>query len=117
MEPRRADEMVRRLAAALRAVELYSPAHPLVQRSVGTLAAACAEALQAAPAVTIGFIGDEVIVDDVRLTKSSASLAGFVRGLRDRDIEKITFARGVSADEFRAFVEILADRKSRVPVS
>ncbi|MDE3156645.1 MAG: HD-GYP domain-containing protein [Acidobacteriota bacterium] len=117
MEPRRADEMVRRLAAALRAVELYSPAHPLVQRGVTALGAACTEALQAAPTVTIGFIGDEVVVDDVRLAKSSASLAGFVRGLRDRDIEKITFARGVSADEFRAFVGILADRTSRQPVA
>jgi len=116
MDPNRADDMVRRLAAALRAVELYSPGHPLVQRSVATLAASCQQALQTAPAVTIGFLGDEVVVDDVRLAKSSASLAGFVRGLRDRDIEKITVVHGVAPEEFRAFVEILADRSSTVPV-
>ena len=39
-------------------------------------------------------IGDDVVVNDARLGKGSASLTGFVRGLRDREIEKITFHRG-----------------------
>ena len=34
------DELVRRLAAGIRAAELYSPQHPLVQRSVQALAVA-----------------------------------------------------------------------------
>ena len=102
---RNPDELVRRLAAGLRAAELYAPQHPLVQRSVASLASSCSAHLSDASSVVVGFIGDDVVVNDTRLGKGSASLTGFVRGLRDREIEKITFHRGVTADEMASFVE------------
>lgn len=95
------DELVRRLAAGLRAAELYAPNHPLVQKSVAALASECATHLTDAASVVVGFIGDDVVVNDTRLGKGSASLTGFVRGLRDKEIEKITFHRGVTAEEVR----------------
>jgi putative nucleotidyltransferase with HDIG domain len=104
------EELVRRLAAALRAAELYAPGHPLVERSVGALAAACAAHLAGAAAVVVGFVGDDVVVNETRLGRGSASLTGFVRGLRDREIEKITVHRGVTRDEVRALLDVLADR-------
>ena len=116
MEQSKAEELVRRLAAALRGTELYSPAHPIVQRGIDALGAPILEALGNAPAVVIGFIGDEVVVDSARLPRGSASLVGFARGLREREIEKITFSRGVTKDEIRAFVAALGDRKSPVPL-
>jgi putative nucleotidyltransferase with HDIG domain len=111
------EELVRRLAAALRAAELYAPQHPLVQRSVTALAAGLTEQLAGTSTAVIGFIGDDVVVNDARLGKGSASLTGFVRGLRDRDIEKITFHRGVTAEELHTFLRELADRKARVPLT
>jgi putative nucleotidyltransferase with HDIG domain len=117
MDLKTADELVRRLAAALRGSELYSPAHPLVQRGVDALAAAALDAVQKAPAVVVGFIGDEVVVDSTRLTKGSASLVGFARDLREREIEKITFSRGLTRDEIRGFIATLTDRKSPVPLA
>ena len=113
---RNPDELVRRLAAALRAAELYSLQHPLVQRSVGALAAACTAHLTDSNALVVGFIGDDVVVNDARLGKGSASLTGFVRGLRDREIEKITFHRGLTAEEVQNFLLELADRRSRTPL-
>ena len=59
MDQMKAEELVRRLATALRSTDLDSPTHPLVQRGVDGLAAAATEALQAAPSVVIGFLGDE----------------------------------------------------------
>jgi putative nucleotidyltransferase with HDIG domain len=111
------DELVRRLAAGMRAAELYSPQHPLVQRSVTALSAAAAAFLTDASAVVVGFIGDDVVVNDARLDKGSASLTGFVRGLRDREIEKITFHRGVATEEIQSFLAELADRRSRKPIA
>jgi putative nucleotidyltransferase with HDIG domain len=108
-----AEELVRRLAAGLRSAELYAPNHPLVQRSTTALVAACSTYLREAAAVVVGFIGDDVVVNDTRLGKGSASLTGFVRGLRDREIEKITFHAGVTPDEIKAFLEVLADRRSK----
>jgi putative nucleotidyltransferase with HDIG domain len=110
------EEFVRRLAAALRAAELYASQHPLVQRSVAALAAGCTEQLSSQSAVIVGFIGDDVVVNDARLGKGSASLTGFVRGLRDREIEKITFHRGITAEELHTFLGELADRRARVPI-
>ena len=116
MEPKAAEELVRRLAAALRGADLYSANHPLVQRGIDALSAAALEGLQRAPTIVIGFIGDDVVVDALRLPRSSASLVGFARDLREREIEKLTLSRGLTWDEIRGFVAALADRKSSVPL-
>jgi putative nucleotidyltransferase with HDIG domain len=110
------DDLVRRLAAALRATELYAPQHPLVQRSLAALASACTAQLGDTGSVVVGFIGDDVVVNDARLGKGSASLTGFVRGLRDREIEKITFHRGLTGDELQGFLTELGDRRAKTPI-
>jgi len=112
-----AEELVRRLAAALRGTELYSPTHPIVQRGIDALSTAVVEGIGMTPAVVVGFIGDEVVVDSARLPRGSASLVGFARGLRQRDVEKITFLRGVTRDEVRAFIVALGDRTSPIPLA
>src|SRR5919198_3881600 len=116
MHIQKAEDLVRRLAAALRGTELYSPTHPLVQRGLDTLTAAATEALQAAPAIVIGFIGDEVVVDGDRLPKGTAALVGFARDLRERGIEKITLSRGLTRDEIRNIVAVFSDRTSQLPL-
>jgi putative nucleotidyltransferase with HDIG domain len=116
MEQQKAEELTRRLAAALRGTELYSPAHPLVQRGIDALAAAATERLQAAPAIVVGFIGDEVVVDGTRLPRGTASLIGFARDLRDRGIEKITLSRGLSRAEVGHLVAAFTDRASLAPL-
>jgi len=117
MDGKKAEDLVRRLAAALRATELYAPAHPLVQRGIDGLGAAALDALQAAPSVIIAFIGDEIIVDAVRLAKGTATLIGFARDLRERDIEKVTLMRGLTQEEVRAFVLVLSDRVAPAPIA
>ena len=110
------DELVRRLAAAVRGASLYTPDHPIVRRGVETLATLSAAALQRSESVVIGFIGDEVVVNGQRLLRSASMLIGFVRDLRERRIEKITISRGVQRDELRWFVVELADRRAPLPL-
>jgi putative nucleotidyltransferase with HDIG domain len=116
MDPKKAEELIRRLAAALRGTELYSPSHPLVQRGIDAFTAAATDRLQANGSVVIGFIGDEVVVDGVRLPKGTASLVGFARDLRDRGIEKISLARGLSRAEVSSLIAVFSDRTSPVPL-
>jgi len=116
MEQRNAEELVRRLAAALRATDLYAANHPLIQRSVDALSAAVTGGLQSAPSIVVAFIGDEIVVDATRLPKSSASLAGFVRDLRDREVDKLTFTRGATKEEVRLLIAVLSDRKTPGPL-
>src|SRR5688500_8846932 len=110
------EDLVRRLSAAIRAGELYASAHPLVQRSIDTLLAVTTRNLQHGKNAVVGFIGNDIVVNDLRLGKFSAQLVGFVRDMRERDIEKIAFDQGVTRDDMRALVELLADRKSPVPL-
>ena len=116
MDDQKAEDLIRRLAAALRGTELYSPAHPIVQRGVDALTAAALERLQSAPSIVIGFIGDEVVVDGTRLPRGTASLIGFARDLRDRGIEKITMSRGLSRAEIGHLVAAFTDRASPIPL-
>jgi putative nucleotidyltransferase with HDIG domain len=111
------EEFARRLAAALRSAELYAATHPLVRRSVDALDRSCARILQHVQAVTIGFVGDEVVVNDTRLPRSSALMAGFLRDMREREIGKITFTRGVASEEIAGLVEALRDRSARIPLA
>ncbi|HJU41249.1 MAG TPA: HD domain-containing phosphohydrolase [Vicinamibacterales bacterium] len=111
-----AEDLVRRLSATVRASELYAPTHPLVQRTAGGLLAALAPMLTDVPAVIVGFLEDDVVVNDFRLPRGSANMAGLLRDMRDRKVEKITFARGVEVADIRALMDELADRTSRTAV-
>jgi putative nucleotidyltransferase with HDIG domain len=116
MDQAKAEDLVRRIATAVRGADLYSPSHPLVQRGIDNLVSAAQQALQHAPSIIVGFIDDEVVVDGSRLPRGTAALVGFARDLRERDVEKITLSRGLTRDEIRAFVSVLGDRKSKVPL-
>src|SRR6266540_2290357 len=111
------DDLVRRLAAAVRSATLYSPSHPLVQRGVDALAARCAAITQKRESIVIGFIGDEVVVNAGRLPKSAAALVGFARDMREREIEKVTLQRGVTKEELRTFIFELPDRRATLPLA
>jgi putative nucleotidyltransferase with HDIG domain len=111
------DDLVRRLAAAIRGATLYSATHPLVQRGVDSLVNLCGSLCQKSDAIVIGFIGDEVVVNAERLPKSAAALVGFARDMREREIEKITIQRGVTRDELRTFIFELPDKRSAVPLA
>jgi putative nucleotidyltransferase with HDIG domain len=117
IERPKAEELIRRLAAALRATELYSPAHPLVQRGIDAFTAAATERLQAAASIVVGFIGDEVVVDGTRLPRGTASLIGVARDLRDRGIDKITLTRGLSRGEVGHLIAAFTDRTAAVPLA
>jgi putative nucleotidyltransferase with HDIG domain len=116
LEQRGAEALIRRLAAAIRGTELYSPAHPIVQRGIDALTAAATESLEATPSIVIGFLGDEIVVDGVRLPKGTASLVGFARDLRERGIDKVTLLRGLHRDEVRTLVTVFADRAATTPL-
>ena len=114
-----ADDLLRRVAAALRAAQLYSAGHPIIGRNVGALRAAVEAMHRVQSAVVIGLVGDEVIVDEQPLAKADA-LGPMVRRLQQIGIERITIDQGITADELRAFIDSLvtvppSDGAGRLP--
>ena len=102
------DEVLRRFASGVRAGQLYSREHPLVGRSVDGLLAALKPLLQASPSLAVGIVGGQFVVADTPMPKASASMGEFIRRLRDQQIERIAFERGVTADEVLGFMLALA---------
>jgi putative nucleotidyltransferase with HDIG domain len=98
-----ADELLRRLAASLRSAQLYSAGHPIIGRNLDSLSAAFQMLHGLQPTVTIGLVGDEVIVDDMPMAKAD-TLGPFVRRLQQAGVERITVDRGVTLDEITAFL-------------
>ncbi len=99
-----ADELLRRFAAAYRAGLLYSKGHPIIGRNLETLGAAIETLHRQQPAVVLGVIENEIIVDDQPISKGE-TIGGLVRRLKQIAVERITIERGVTLDEIAAFVE------------
>ncbi len=107
-----ADELLRRLAASLRSAQLYSPGHPIIGRNLDSLSAAFQMLHGLQPAVTIGLVGDEVIVDDMPMAKAD-TLGPFVRRLQQAGVERMTIDRGVTVDEITAFLAAITTIDAR----
>jgi putative nucleotidyltransferase with HDIG domain len=110
------EEFVRRFSATVRSSELYTPTHPIVQRASAAFGHACDELLQESATIIIGFLDGEVVVNDFRLPKANATLTGLVRDMRERDIEKVTLARGLDANDLRVLIEEFRDKETRRPL-
>ena len=107
-----ADELLRRFAASLRSAQLYSPGHPIIGRNLESLSAAFQMLHGLQPAVTIGLVGDEVIVDDMPMAKAD-TLGPFVRRLQQAGVERITVDRGVTIDEITDFLAAITTIDAR----
>jgi putative nucleotidyltransferase with HDIG domain len=107
-----ADELLRRFAASLRSAQLYSPGHPIIARNLESLSAAVQMLHGLQPTVTIGLVGDEVIVDDMPMARAE-TLGLFVRRLQQAGVERITIDRGVVVDEITAFLAAITTLDAR----
>ena len=108
-----ADDFVRKLAAALRAGQLYAPSHPLVQRAFDTLNEVLTQLLTDQPTIAIGIIGQEIIVGDVPLPRAAESMGEMIRRLKSLGIERIAFDRGVTAEEVQTLALTIAHPERR----
>ncbi|MBI3050649.1 MAG: HD-GYP domain-containing protein [Acidobacteria bacterium] len=110
---RLAEELLRRFAAALRAVQLYAPAHPLVGRNITALSDTLDLVHAAAPMVAIGIVGGELVVGDIPVPRAGESMGKLIGQLHDAGIERIVIDKGVTADELSQFVQTLGGRDAQ----
>ena len=100
-----AEEIARRLAAALRGAQLYSPDHPLVTRNVSALAEAIGVALATNPTLTIGIVADDLVVGDVPIPRAAETMGELMRRLQQAGIERIVIEDGVDPAELTELVQ------------
>ena len=102
-----ADELLRRFAAAQRAVQLYAPAHPLVARSVDAFAETLALVHGSAPSIAIGIVGEEFVVGDIPIPRAAESMGKLLQQFENAGIERIVIDRGVQKAELSQLVQTL----------
>jgi putative nucleotidyltransferase with HDIG domain len=107
-----ADELLRRFAAALRSSQLYSKGHPIIARNLEQFSAAVQLLHSLSPTTVVGFVGDEIIVDDMPIAKAD-TLGGIVRRLQQNGVDRINIDRGVTPEELAAFVETVGALEPR----
>jgi putative nucleotidyltransferase with HDIG domain len=110
---RLAEELLRRLAAALRAVQLYAPTHPLVERNIAALVETLQLAHGASASIAIGIVGDDLVVGDLPVPRAGENLGKVMTQLQDAGIERIVIDRGVTPGEVSAFVQTVGRRDAR----
>jgi putative nucleotidyltransferase with HDIG domain len=108
-----ADELLRRLAAALRSGQLYSKGHPIIVRNLEALSAAIQLLHTLDPTVVIGLIGDEVVVDDMPMATADA-IGPLIRRLQQSGVERIAIDRGVTRDEITAFLDAVSALEPKI---
>jgi putative nucleotidyltransferase with HDIG domain len=104
---RLADELLRRLSAAVRGVQLYAPSHPLVTRSITALVDTLTVVHASMRSVAIGIVGEELVVADIPVARAAETMGELMRRLRQAGIERIVIDNGVQADEITQLVETL----------
>src|SRR3954471_19504828 len=98
------DDLLRRFGAVLRGTQLYSRDHPIVTRNLDALNESLRVLHSNDAAVVIGLLGDELIVGDQPMSKTSSSMGELIRRLKLMGVERITLASGITIEELRAFV-------------
>src|SRR5689334_20155606 len=102
------EDLLRRIAAGVRAAQLYAPDHPLVARNMAALVSGLSTLHQQQPSVALGIVGQELIVADTPMPKVSSSMTELIRKLKDSKVERIAFERGVTQAELVALMQNLS---------
>ena len=102
------EDLLRRIAAGVRAAQLYAPDHPLVARNMAALVAGLATLHQQQPSIAVGIVGGELVVADTPMHKISGTMTELIRKLKDNKVERIAFDRGVTQDELIALMQSLS---------
>ena len=102
------EDMLRRIAAGVRAAQLYAPDHPLVARNMTALVTTLATLHQHQSPIAIGIVGSELVVADTPMHKVSSTMTELIRKLKDNRVERLAFERGVTQDELVTLMQNLA---------
>jgi len=101
-------KVVAQLTAAVTNIGLYTAGHPQVGQYVDKTYAVLAVLLQARPEVTVMLVGDDLVAEGKPLPVDSAYVANFIRILRRKSVERVSFVAGLQRSELQGFISDLA---------
>lgn len=100
--------VVAQLTAAVTNTTLYSPTHPQVAEYVDKAYSVLRNLLDIKPEITLMLVGDDLVADERPLAPGSSYVANFVRAMRRKSFERLTFLACVSKLELQNLIRDLA---------
>jgi HD-GYP domain-containing protein (c-di-GMP phosphodiesterase class II) len=102
--------LIVKIAAATNMRTLYPPNHPRVRESVANVIGALKQVLddRESDSLTFLVVGDDLVIDDAALRRASLPQAQLVQSLKQRGIERVTLADGLTEEETLQFIDALA---------
>ncbi|MEW5982392.1 MAG: HD domain-containing phosphohydrolase [Acidobacteriota bacterium] len=107
-----AEEVLKRLAGAVKGIVLYGMGHPILDRALEQLLESMDRIHAEGEALIVGILEGQVIVNDVPMPKSVGAAEAIER-LRAADVERITIEKGVTREELLAFLASLVSAAAR----
>jgi len=103
-----ADDLVRKLASAIRSAQLYASGHPIVVRSIAALSESLAVLHASSTALTIGIVGEDLVVGEIPVPRAAENMGELMRRLQQAGVERIAIDRGVETAEITQLIQTLA---------
>lgn len=91
----------------LRALSLYPEDHPETEKKVSGFFQRVTKFLEQRSTLSLIFIGGEIVVENTPLPDLSNTLAQFIGRMEDMKLQRITFRRGLTKEEFIRFLKLL----------
>ncbi|HSL21892.1 MAG TPA: HD domain-containing phosphohydrolase [Vicinamibacterales bacterium] len=102
------EDLLRKLASGIRGAQLYAPGHPITVRNMEALADVLRQLHGTHPSLTVGIVGNQIIVADTPMPRATAQMGDLIRKLKSQSIERIAFERGVTIEQLEQFVRLVA---------
>ncbi|MFQ5866636.1 MAG: HD-GYP domain-containing protein [bacterium] len=117
MEEQLVEDFITYLSNATRNKVIYPSGHPIIKRSLMRTFEILESLLEERDEINIAVMGDELIFEGMSLHEFSAVLYGFIRNLRQREIEKITFLKGLKNKDFLGLIDVLSIAQEKLKSS
>jgi len=95
------------LVAAVRSLSLYPSDHPESEKKLESLFKGLKVYLSQHPTLTLLFLGNEVIVEDIPLPELTKLIPKLLQKLDDIHLERLMFRQGLGEEELIAFLQLL----------
>ena len=108
------ENLVIQIASAITVRTLYPASHPRVTAAVNLMLTSAQQIIRESgkDSLTFLIVGDDLVVEDHVIRKANLSQMQFVELLKRREIERLTLAAGLPAEEAHAFIDALSEGRT-----
>jgi HD-GYP domain-containing protein (c-di-GMP phosphodiesterase class II) len=92
---------------SLRALSLYPEGHPETEKKVSGFFQWVSKFLEQRSSLSLLYIGGEIVVENTPLPELSKTLTQFIKRMQAMKLQRITFRRGLTSEEFVRFLKLL----------